>query len=70
MAIFKCYYCDDIFDLSMKHDLDGLPFCGKCYSIYRDKLKPKIFIREYDDFDAKHHIPEPTKVKKTKGKNK
>lgn len=41
MAIFRCTECEKIFDFSMQYDIGGIVFCGKCHSIYKDKLKPK-----------------------------
>jgi hypothetical protein len=70
MAIFRCTYCNEIFDLAFLHDLDGLCFCGKCHSEYKEKLKPKKRVHPMDEYNPFEHKEEPPKPKKEKKKAK
>ena len=64
MAIFRCLSCDQIFDLSIQHSLEGLNFCGKCYSEHREKIKPKILLNRFDGVFEEEIQPKQRKKKK------
>lgn len=64
MAIFRCSWCSEVFDLSSQFNIEGLLFCGKCHSIYKEKLKPKPARHPMDDVYEPEEIIKPTKKKR------
>ena len=41
MAIFRCFECEKIHDLSEQHEEVEVPHCKACGEIMLDKWKPK-----------------------------
>lgn len=70
MAIFRCMYCEQTFDLSLQHSKDGLNFCGKCYSIFLDNLKPKVPKHPMEEYNKDEDDHLHLSKKKKKGNSK
>jgi hypothetical protein len=78
LAIFRCYLCDDVFDISEQYTVDvGFHFCGKCHHIYKEKLVTQLrrvismkalFTEEPPDKDEEPELIDSPKQKKRKKK--
>jgi DNA-directed RNA polymerase subunit RPC12/RpoP len=68
MAIFRCFDCEKIFDLSEQHPEVEVPHCKKCGEIMMDRWKPKR--KEYSDNPYEKPNPKIKNPKKTKRNGK
>jgi len=64
---FRCYRCDELFQMPYHKDYNGINLCVKCYPAYVNMCKPKV-IDHRKDFEDEPEYEKP--LKKTFKKNR
>ena len=74
LGVFRCYYCDELKNLSQQKLLNDINLCVKCYPTYKEFIKPKVRVhrlnekdeidKEIEDYERTKQIPKKKKGKK------